>query len=1052
MKNDQRKKLFESPTHSISVFEEMMLYIAATFVPILAIPGVTYEFMTQKYAAFTLILAILFGILVVRAFKKPGTRLYFSLPHLFLGLFALAAFLSGITVMKENPYYLRYTLDMSFYVLLTFFVSVYISNRVDKKAVINRFLFIVLSGGMFVAVNALVNFYTGYDIWLGKLGAPFTKINMKSTIGNPNFVADFLGMMMPVALYFMLSFDYGMKVGGSEKERRRFYRYNIIIKILATVYYTAFTAVVLLATNRSTYISVVTAFVIFGISLLLWRWKGRSKAVDVEKLEARFPELAKKIKRLSRTFLIIAIVASVVLVWIYSTENPLNPGAVSIQQRIGSIVTDVGSREGRLLSWTSSIYQWKAHKIFGTGIGTYQIYTITYLGDVQRDIPGWIYAWNNFKRTHNDYLQVLGETGIIGFLSILGMLVGIAIIYFSNLLKMEDSDDVLLLITIAAGFIVIMLHSATSFPVHLMPNGMVALFLGSVGVGRYFNKEKKLSWEIELKGWSYKFVMISLVFVAVASTVMRWNFFLGEVMFRWGNVYYKRISAYQSALNEANAKYKEFTQLAQDLENYSGRFENLEPSRYLALKLPEYEKKYPQLSKEALILRIGREREEEIKKLKSQIESNLQRIKQAQEIYLRERDDSYFKAIEYLQASLSYNPAYGKSMFYLGLLCSRDQRRAEFLSKWQKADDEGKLQLLKEAFVKGDPVTRFIPSYYTGSVDVKPWIHPQSGLSPAIPLMERQIRDFPLKDVYKVFERANAEGISVDKIAQKLNLLELYLFQQIQDNVDYFEGSFLCFNEKNSYRVLARHYVNLYKLAGTVINRLVSLKKEYPSLSEDIDKAVQTLQSYKREYLTAYKHWYDKAVYILPGTWNRFPDWEGIYSEYLSYLMSLEVMSPQTYSKIKEVVSREIWVSRYMAQKIGWGIPDKTFERMKALAQTFINNKMFQEALTVINDIYDLYLPAYQWNKELLEQGKVPSKVSERAKTFVERFENFENTRAQFILQLRQVFQNVIKLNDKSARDLYEGDWKRNVLTGEEASLTLEQILEEINKIAGLQK
>jgi len=117
-----------------------------------------------------------------------------------------------------------------------------------------------------------------------------------------------------------------------------------------------------------------------------------------------------------------------------------------------------------------------------------------------------------------------------------------------------------------------------------------------------------------------------------------------------------------------------------------------------------------------------------------------------------------------------------------------------------------------------------------------------------------------------------------------------------------------------------------------------------------------------------------------------------------------------------------------------------------------INNKMFQEALTVINDIYDLYLPAYQWNKELLEQGKVPSKVSERAKTFVERFENFENTRAQFILQLRQVFQNVMKLNDKSARDLYEGDWKRNVLTGEEASLTLEQILEEINKIAGLQK
>ncbi|HCZ06049.1 MAG TPA: hypothetical protein DHV12_02760, partial [Thermotogae bacterium] len=113
------------------------------------------------------------------------------------------------------------------------------------------------------------------------------------------------------------------------------------------------------------------------------------------------------------------------------------------------------------------------------------------------------------------------------------------------------------------------------------------------------------------------------------------------------------------------------------------------------------------------------------------------------------------------------------------------------------------------------------------------------------------------------------------------------------------------------------------------------------SLSENIDKAVRTLQSYKQKYLTAYKHWYDKAIYILPGTWNRFRDWEGIYDEYLSYLISLEVMNSQTYSKIKEVVSREIWVSKYMAQKTGWGIPDRTFERMKALAQTFINNKMY---------------------------------------------------------------------------------------------------------------
>ncbi|HCZ06048.1 MAG TPA: hypothetical protein DHV12_02755, partial [Thermotogae bacterium] len=86
----------------------------------------------------------------------------------------------------------------------------------------------------------------------------------------------------------------------------------------------------------------------------------------------------------------------------------------------------------------------------------------------------------------------------------------------------------------------------------------------------------------------------------------------------------------------------------------------------------------------------------------------------------------------------------------------------------------------------------------------------------------------------------------------------------------------------------------------------------------------------------------------------------------------------------------------------------------------------------------------------LLEQGRVRADVKDRVQQFTKRFEDFENTRAQFILQLRQVFQNVIKLNDESARKLYEDDWKKNILTGEEASLTMEQILEEVNKIAGL--
>ena len=205
--------------------------------------------------------------------------------------------------------------------------------------------------------------------------------------------------------------------------------------------------------------------------------------------------------------------------------------------------------------------------------------------------------------------------------------------------------------------------------------------------------------------------------------------------------------------------------------------------------------------------------------------------------------------------------------------------------------------------------------------------------------------------------------------------------------------------------------------------------------------------SYRSKYYQAYKHWYDKAIYVIPDTWNRFKDWEGIYEEYLRSLIRLERMNPETYSKIKEILSRELWACKYEIMKRRWGIPDKTFEIMKALIQNFINKKMYQEALTLINDVYVLYEPVYQWNKELVEQGKIPSHLEERAKKFVKNFENFAQIRSKFTQDVARVYNNVIILKDKSATELYEKDWSENILTGEKASLTMPEILDRVREL-----
>ena len=33
-----------------------------------------------------------------------------------------------------------------------------------------------------------------------------------------------------------------------------------------------------------------------------------------------------------------------------------------------------------------------------------------------------------------------------------------------------------------------------------------------------------------------------------------------------------------------------------------------------------------------------------------------------------------------------------------------------------------------------------------------------------------------------------------------------------------------------------------------------------------------------------FHHWYNKALDILPASWNSYPEWEDVYSEYLFFV------------------------------------------------------------------------------------------------------------------------------------------------------------------------
>ena len=1014
----------EERTYDLTLFEKIIIFTILLVIPLLAIRGVTYEFATQKFAVFAFLFLLLFvgeGVRFIR--KRSEMNLYLSLPHVWGLIFALSAIASSFNLLRFNKYYFPYSLEVAMYVLYLAIISIYFSNRIKSKKYMTYFMLALLISGFIVALDALYNFYTGKDWFLGGYGRPYNRGTMKATIGNPNFVSSHLGSLLPIALYFIISYDFGWKY--EERKKKFFYWRIVAIKSFATASFILFMIVVMIAQTRSVYAGVFSAFVFFALGYGLYKLlrKGERRT-DFERIGLVDKEFAKKILNLNSSFMMMIIILVAVFFVIYSTNNPLSGGKVSVLGRIEAIKTDKHSWDGRMLAWLSSIYQWKAHPIFGTGIGTYQIYTITYLGDVMKDHPEKLYAWNNFKRTHNDYLQVLGEMGLFGIISLIMIIVSLLILYFRMLFKQDDPDDALLLTLFASGLGVILVDSALSFPTHLMPGAMTAVLFASLGASRYFNKDLDFAWIYRLKKKGMIIVFVLVLIIAGLATTLKWSSFISEVMFRWGNVYYRRMLAYERAIRSGNEKLKEYEKLLQDLENETGKYSFLKEETYLNMKIAEFKRKNPNISKEKLEelkLKFLKERENEKKKIRDNIIKNIDGIRSQINKFRNLVYQNYFKSRSFFLDSLKYNRSYGKSYFYLAILMTRGERKNEFLDDLEKLKGEEKLEYLRKKFVTRDDVTKYI-------ID--------------------EVRDNPLKMSFELMEKIIRDGKDdIEKVIERFNPSEMFDVQMIQDGIDYFESSFYCFNEKNSYRILGKLNVNLRASLYKHRNTLIKLKKVYKDYSEDIDRAMEWVDKYINKAYKDFVKWYDETVRILPGNWNRFPDWEKIYFEYASIYVKISGLNFKTYGKLKEILKREVWACKWMKDST-WGIPDYNMKLMVDLIQTFFKRKNYQEVLTLLDDILKIYREPYEWNKESLdrlkkmgEKNKRFKNAYERARRFVQEYESLEKKRVEFMKNMINVYKNVIKLKDENTRKIYENDWEYNILTGENAKLKLEDVV-----------
>lgn len=903
-------------------------YMMSVVIPLFVVKNFTHEPSTGKH----LLYVIGFTIIILSAlFSNKKITIKYSYVHLAALGFGITAILSLISVSAENPQYFRYSLDVALFALFVVLTSFYISKEFDTRLKIEFAMFFFIIGAFVVAIDALLNYYAGFDLFLGKVGAPFQRASARSTIGNPNFVSDYMGLTIPMIIYFLVN-PYPLKK--VVKSRMGI----ILLKSSMLLFLAPMIAAVFVAETRTVMTGILLGNLLFIIVYLLLSRKFQHE---------EDPALVK----LSRIFIVAALVLAIVLSILYLTPSPLTgKGKLNITRRLEYVLTSSKSWKERFSAWLNSIYQWidpshPSRIIFGTGIGTFQLYHLLYSPYVIQERPDYTVVWNNFKRTHNDYVQALSETGILGFSMVVLFLIFMVSRYFRTMLRLKNKTDILMYGAFGAAIFSLAMHTMFEFPLHMQPNLMAGVFIMSITMGTYFNDDLK-ELQISRTALAIPFVILSGTIIFLKTTA-----YLGEGFFRKGQVaqqYYYAYAREAIKRNPVAIKNK-----LKDLENYRGEFAYLKNvGNYYAAREKELRSKFGGLSQVEFLKAIESERKKEF----DAIRANLMRELQTAEALQSKTRAYYNRAVDYFERSYRIYPVFGKPLWYLAAFGIKPERVYSLSS-----DKEKVIQTL----MGEDPYAALIVDEFKGDLRV-------------IPLPERNIRTIPFKEFVKAHKEKLAE------LSDKLYLSFLAQIQAVLDSIDYYESSMIFFSERQTPKIVGGLYKKVYEELKRYGSFLLVREKLYSDTIDLADLLMQ-IERFENYAKTQMYYWYDLAVTLLPGTWNRYSDWEGIYGEYMTAVVSVGGDTTAVSNRILEIAKKHAFACEGMWEGGYYGIPDDTL----GIALKYAGNlkeKHQKEYERFMRELSEIYHGVYVKTKEGLSKFR-SEELKKRAEKFIELYE-----------------------------------------------------------------
>ncbi len=437
----------------ISRIMEIGIILVAVGCPLLFSVWSKNNFLLPKEIYAESILLILFAIYLIKVVRDGKFNLVPS--DLWYPLAAFTA-ITFISLINSISFYLS-LLDLAEF-LSYFFILFLTLNFIRTHTQKNRIFWALVAVCLISSTYAVCQFYDlEFKFWARQGG----RGNIFSTFGNPNRYSSFVGAVLPAMVGYFL-FLRGVR------------KY-----ILAFAIPLAYTGVMMTFTRGSLLGVGVSGFIMFVLLI-------------------RFFKLS-FFKNYLKSFLYLVAVF-VVITAIFSTKNPINISQRTITERAASAVAgqEVSVRQ-RLMIWQISLLMTKDHPIIGQGIGTYKYHYLWYQGKFFENPANQdrlnLAVWA--REAHNEYVQILAEFGILGFIFWLWLFFTFFRGRYKSFKKERNQAHLLLTrLGLTMGALVILVHATVSFPLHIVPNGILLFLL--MGLAALGGKEKGNNYEKDI--------------------------------------------------------------------------------------------------------------------------------------------------------------------------------------------------------------------------------------------------------------------------------------------------------------------------------------------------------------------------------------------------------------------------------------------------------------------------------------------------------------------------------------------------------------------------